>query len=160
MSRARALGLSGLCAALLSAGAAGAQDFDAARGYIFDQPFVQRIDPRRAEALLGGREGHEALRQFETFAWLKAAEPPLPAGLRRQGAWLEVRAGRKPALRLRDHVPPHPRDDADRQQFVYLRTVAGYHLIAVKFDHDAPHALLVATQSPAVYFVNSETLAP
>lgn len=103
------------------------------RGYIFDQPFVQRLDPRQAEALLGGREGHDALRKFETFARLKAAEPPLPAGVRRQGAWLEVRAGRSPALRLRDHVPPHARDDADRQQFVNLRTVAGDHLIAVKF---------------------------
>lgn len=70
------------CVVVLLSTAAAAQDFDAARGYIFEQPFVQRIDSRTAQALLGG---DEALRQFETFAWLKAPEPPLPAGVRRQG---------------------------------------------------------------------------
>lgn len=50
--------------------------------------------------------------------------------------------------------------ESDRQQFVCLRTVAGYHLVAVKFDHDAPHALLVSTRGSEVYFVNSDPVRP
>lgn len=142
-----------LATALLGlSAAASAQDFDAARGAIFDQPFVQRLPAIEADARLGGPA---VLQQFHQFAWLNAPEPPLPPGITRQGPQLIIRSGRRLPLRLRDDQRTPRGDDGDRQRFTYLRSVAGYHLIAVRFDHDAPHALLVDTRSPAVIFVNT-----
>lgn len=140
-------------AAWVLAASAGAQDFDGRRGYIFDQPFVQRISTPAASRLSGVSNIDGAfLPLLERRG--AARDAGMGQGARRVGDTLILEAPGKPLLRLTDVVDRRKDDAGDSQRFTYLQDLDRFHVLSVSFDHDRPCFLLVAKGSLKVYFID------
>lgn len=131
-------------------GLAAAQSYEFRHGYVFEQPYVERISISRAEEIAGIPKLFEPLMSFE---WTQRKEDIRDNRVRRVGNRLVLARGDGGTLSLKNFSTQ--RGDADSQSFKYLMGVPGYHLVGVEYGHDQPQYLLVAESGGKIYFVNT-----
>lgn len=127
-----------------------AQSYEFRHGYVFDQPYVERVSINRAEELAGVPRLFEPLMSFE---WTQGKEEIHDRRVRRRGDRLILSRGGGRVLSLRNYSTK--RGDGESQSFKYVMSVPGYHVIGVEYGHDQPQYLLVADSGEKVYFVNT-----
>ena len=141
------------CAMLGLSSTAFAQTYEHQHGYIFDQPYVQRISVSKAEQVSASPGAIEPLLDFEWLEALESREVIQQSGVQRQGSRLVIQFPDKKQLSLKDYVTKQL--EGDYQRFRYLKRMGSFHLIAVIYAHDQPQFLLVPQAGGQIYFVDT-----
>lgn len=129
-----------------------AQQFDAQKGYIYDQPFATRISNADASQLTGIQYvDADFLLLFQKQGKDGAV---LPAGVRRTDDALIFQVQDIPELRLKDHIYTDDNHPGDSQQFFYLKELRQYHVAVVTFRFSRPCFLLIRKSDLKVFFIN------
>ncbi len=131
-------------------GAAVAQSYEFRNGYVFDQPYVERISLNQAEKIANVPKLFEHLM---TFDWTQKKEEIKDKRVRRVGDRLILTFSSRAKLSLKNFSTR--KGDGESQVFKYIKSVPGYHIIGVEYGHDQPQFLLVSESGAHIYFVNT-----
>ena len=137
-------------ALIVSCNSANAQSYEFRQGYIFDQPYVERVSLEKAEKVANAKGIFEPLMSFD---WTKEKELIKDHRIKRTGNRLVLAFSANAELSLKNFSTK--RGDGESQTFKYIKSVPGYHIIGVEYGHDQPQFLLVPEQGGHVYFVNT-----
>lgn len=127
-----------------------AQSYEFRQGYIFDQRYVERISVSQAEKIANIPKLFEPLM---TFDWTRQKEVIKDSRVRRMGNRLVLSFGGGANLSLKDFSTKQ--GDGESQNFKYIKSIPGYHIVGVEYGHDQPQFLLVSESGAHVYFVNT-----
>ena len=148
--------LSGTLAGVVFCGSANAQSNDLNMGYIFFQPFVERIDINERNKLLGKDiatpfDFNNDLQQINSQKNLVS----------RSGTTLTIKIPGRSSVILSDFSIPYSSNvDGDSQLYRYrklelnAKSKDSFHVVIVFFGHDQPHMLLINSQTGKMYFVD------
>jgi hypothetical protein len=128
-----------------------AQSYDYRQGYIFEQKYIKRISLKQAEQVAASPG------LFNPFlSWDWGPEKISDSRIKRARGQLVLDFAGKSPLSLRDYSRKLTKQaEGDSQQFQYLKSVPGYHIIGVTFGHDQPAFLLVSESGRDLYFVDT-----
>jgi hypothetical protein len=129
---------------------ASAQIYEFRNGYIFDQPYVQRISLSQAEKIASAPDLFEPLMTFE---WTKQKEQIRDPRIKRTGNQLGLEFGGNGRLSLKNFKTKE--GDGELQVFKYLKSVPEYHIVGVEYGHDQPQFLLISESGRPIYFVST-----
>ncbi|MFO1264157.1 MAG: hypothetical protein U1E84_12600 [Rhodoferax sp.] len=142
--------LLGVLALLTLAGRVSAQTYEFRHGYVFEQPYVQRVTVRDAEE---AAQTPGLFTPLLNFDWTRKPEQIHDARVQRVGNRLVLHFDGKAWLSLQDYATK--RGDGEFQRFKYLMRMAGFHIVGVEYGHDQPQFLLIADTGRPIYFVNT-----
>ena len=127
-----------------------AQSYEIKNGYIFEQKYVQRISVQQAEKFLNKSDVFESLMSFD---WIKEKEVIKNSTVKRIGDRLVLSFPRN-IVSLKNFSTTQ--GDGEMQNFKYIKSIPGYHIIGIEYTHDQPHFLLVSESGNTIYFVKTD----
>jgi hypothetical protein len=131
-------------------GPAIAQSYEYRNGYIFDQSYVKRVSVSEAEKIASSPGLFEPLM---TFDWTAKREEIKDKRVKRVGGRLVVEFGGNARLSLKNFSTR--KGDGDLQDFKYIKSVPGYHIVGVEYGHDQPQFMLIPESGGQIYFVDT-----
>jgi hypothetical protein len=131
-------------------GSAIAQSYEFRGRYIFDQTYVKRVPVAQAEKIANIPGLFEPLM---TFDWTAKKEEIKDKRIKRNGGRLVVEFGGNARLSLKNFSTR--KGDGDLQDFKYIKSVPGYHIVGVEYGHDQPQFMLIPESGGQIYFVDT-----
>lgn len=131
-------------------GNATAQSYEFRGRYIFDQAYVKRVPVAQAEKIANIPGLFEPLM---TFGWTAQKEDIKDKRIKRIGGRLVVEFGDNRRLSLKNFSTR--KGDGDLQDFKYIKSVPGYHILGVEYGHDQPQFMLIPESGGQIYFVDT-----
>jgi hypothetical protein len=88
-----------------------------------------------------------------TFDWTAKKEEIKDKRIKRNGGRLVVEFGGNARLSLKNFSTR--KGDGDLQDFKYIKSVPGYHIVGVEYGHDQPQFMLIPESGGQIYFVDT-----